>query len=83
MKKILLMITALLLFSCALPAPKEPAPGEVLIAGLWGGWIITAGGETYATPIGIKTINCPVEIVQHEGCWYIWNNGYGMEITPQ
>jgi len=80
MKKLMAILILALLASCALPAPRSPAPGEVLTDGVWGGWQIQAGGMLFRTPVGIKTIGYPVQVVLHEGQWYIWENGYGMKI---
>lgn len=81
MKKLIALLIIALVASCALPAPKiEPEPGEVLIDGLWGGWMIEAGGMLFRTPVGVKTIGYHVQVVQHYGQWYIWENGYGLKI---
>lgn len=66
------------LSSCSLII--KTVPDETLIAGVWSGWKIVAEGMVFRTPVGIKTINYPVQILQHNEQWFIWENGYDMEI---
>ncbi|MEN6511383.1 MAG: hypothetical protein ABFD00_06065 [Chloroherpetonaceae bacterium] len=45
-----------------------------LIDGKWGGWTIEAeNGMIFRTQIGIRTINFPVQIIEINEHWYIWN----------
>ena len=84
MKKLMAVFVLALIASCSLPIPQiEPEPGEVLISGIWGGWVIEAGGMLFQTPIGIRTIGYHVQIVEHYGQWYRWDNGYGMRIEKE
>lgn len=73
--KILLTVLAFsLITACVLPIMPE------LIDGVWSGWEIVADGMIFSTPIGLKTINYHVQITQHNDRWYIWDNGFGLEI---
>jgi len=84
MKKVIaVLVFVILLVSCVpITAPQVfPEPGETLISGVWGGWRIEAGGMIFSTPVGIKTIGYPVQVIQHDGEWFIWDNGYGLKIA--
>lgn len=78
MKRLMVLMVIFLIASCSLAI--ETPSGETPINGAWSGWVISANEMTFRTPIGIKTINYPVQIIQHDGRWYIWENGYDMEI---
>lgn len=81
MKKILPILILCLFVSCNLAiTPPQPETGETLINGLWSAYTIIADGMVFKTTLGVKGINCPVQIVLHDGYWYIWESGYGSEI---
>lgn len=65
-----------LMASCtsAIIEPQE------LIDGVWSGWVITADSMIFRTPMGVKTTNYPIQIIKHNGRWYVWENGYNTEI---
>lgn len=72
---LILSLVLLLLVGCALSAPTLK-PGETLLQGVWSGYGISVDGQEFHTTVGVKGINCPVEIVLHEGRWYVWSPGY-------
>lgn len=78
MKRLMVLVVIFLIASCSLAI--ESVPGETPINGVWSGWVINANGATFRTPIGIKTINYPVQIIQRDERWYIWESD--MEIYP-
>jgi hypothetical protein len=76
MKTMIILLMFALMASCtsAIIEPQE------LIDGVWSGWIITADSMIFRTNVGVKTINYPIKIIKHNERWFIWENGYDMEI---
>jgi hypothetical protein len=76
MKTIIILLMLALMASCT-SAIIEP---QGIIKGVWSGWVITADSMIFRTPMGVKTTNYHVQIIQRDGRWYIWENGYDTEI---
>lgn len=80
----IIIFMCFLFFSCYLPTDIEQRCNEKLIYATWSAYIITSNGQQFKTSFGVRGINIPVIIVNHNNKWYIWtkHSGYGDEIFP-
>ena len=68
--KILALLAAILLSSCALPQDRPE-----LVDGRWTAWTISVDGVELAAPSGARGINVKVLLYEKDGHWYMWPSG--------